>query len=270
MKLNTGSVVWLSFISTSSAHYVFSRLIINNGWTKDFIYVRPLSPLTGNASDWYHTLKPNEDPTSLTFRCGPNATISGSQTKTADVTAGDTVGFGVGEPHFQYGNFKYDVPRLYHPGPASAWLSKAPDDDLDAYTGDGDWFKILSVITRTNQSIPITSAVLAPFQAQWGTYLATSWNFTIPATTPPGKYLLRFEHILAGLKNGTGYGHNEQYYANCAQLNIVNDGEVGDPSPKVKLPGIYAKNQPEFMFDIWDKTKNVSDFQMPGPAVWQG
>jgi hypothetical protein len=163
---------------------------------------RPPSPLTGNGeSDFHLTLKPNEDPTTLTFRCGPNATTSGNQTKTMDVNAGDTVGFGVGEPHFGYGvcfslsrcwesslalyfagswqclheqNFKYDVPRLYHPGPASAWLSKAPSDDLDAYTGDGDWFKILNVITRTNQSIPITSAVFYPFQAQWGTYLATS------------------------------------------------------------------------------------------------
>lgn len=66
-------------------------------------YLRPLSPLTGTDSDWYGTLKPNNDPTSVTLRCGPNATTSGTLAKIIDVKAGETVGFGVGEPHFRYG-----------------------------------------------------------------------------------------------------------------------------------------------------------------------
>lgn len=31
---------------------------------------------------------------------------------------------------------------MYHPGAAQIYLSKAKTDDLKAYTGDGDWFKI--------------------------------------------------------------------------------------------------------------------------------
>lgn len=31
---------------------------------------------------------------------------------------------------------------FYHPGPAQVWLSRAPNDDLKAYHGDGDWFKV--------------------------------------------------------------------------------------------------------------------------------
>jgi len=33
---------------------------------------------------------------------------------------------------------------IYHPGPASAWMSKAPGE-LDTYEGDGEWFKIAAV-----------------------------------------------------------------------------------------------------------------------------
>ena len=31
---------------------------------------------------------------------------------------------------------------FYHPGPAQVWLSRAPNEDLRAYHGDGDWFKV--------------------------------------------------------------------------------------------------------------------------------
>jgi len=104
-------------------------------------------------------------------------------------------------------------PNLYHPGPATAWLSAAPRS-LDEYTGDGDWFKILSVVGRTEQSVQPDDEYY--WKHQWGTYQAksvscftypfkyayistnlsnTQWRFTIPTTTPPGNYLLRFEHI---------------------------------------------------------------------------
>jgi hypothetical protein len=67
---------------------------------------------------------------------------------------------------------------MYHPGFASAWLSKSPTDDLEAYTGDGDWFKILSVTGRTEQSIdwsdPEWAPYYEPFKAVWGTYRVDS------------------------------------------------------------------------------------------------
>lgn len=63
---------------------------------------------------------------------------------------------------------------MYHPGFASAWLSKAPTDNLDAYTGDGDWFKILSVTKRTEQSLDFSKPENAPYydqlKALWGTF----------------------------------------------------------------------------------------------------
>ena len=68
--------------------------------------------------------------------------------KTANIRAGDTVGFGNGNSEFYI--------FFWHAGFVSAWLSKAPDGmDLNDYEGDGDWFKIASVAGRTEQSTPL-------------------------------------------------------------------------------------------------------------------
>ena len=41
---------------------------------------------------------------------------------------------------------------FYHPGPAQVWLSRAPNDDLRTYQGDGDWFKIAYAGPADNQN----------------------------------------------------------------------------------------------------------------------
>lgn len=67
---------------------------------------------------------------------------------------------------------------MYHPGFASAWLSKAPTDDLDSYTGDGDWFKILQVTGVTDQSLdytdPENEKYYDVFKSVWGTFRVDS------------------------------------------------------------------------------------------------
>lgn len=67
---------------------------------------------------------------------------------------------------------------MYHPGFASAWLSKSTTDDLESYAGDGDWFKILSVTGRTEQSLDYSDPEWAPyydvFKSVWGTYRVSS------------------------------------------------------------------------------------------------
>jgi len=50
-------------------------------------------------------------------------------------------------------------------------------------------------------------------------------NFTIPKTTPPGKYLLRMEQLMP---MSTGY--NAQFYVSCAHINIVGHGGGEFPS----------------------------------------
>jgi hypothetical protein len=68
--------------------------------------------------------------------CGRKAFDSAANTETADVLAGSEVGFRVSWD----GNGKYGV--FWHPGPAQIYLSRAPNDDLEQYQGDGDFFKI--------------------------------------------------------------------------------------------------------------------------------
>lgn len=67
---------------------------------------------------------------------------------------------------------------MYHPGFASAWLSKSPTDDLMSYIGDGDWFKIMVVTGRTEQSLDYSHPDIAigydPLKIVWGTYRADS------------------------------------------------------------------------------------------------
>lgn len=204
------------------------------------------------------------------FRCGRSAHNTGNLTSTATVIAGSKVGFQVGEIAAQEPPY---VPRIFHQGPLSFWLSKSTSDDLSQYQGDGDWFKIGSVTGRTKDSPPLNKN--APkMSALWGTYWAENvgnipkisyfrcygrcsssakstesstltgcqWNVTIPATTPPGRYLLRIEHIYPKWLTGEAYG-GTQSYVNCAQVEIVGSGG-GKPGPTVKIPGVYKLGQP--------------------------
>jgi len=72
----------------------------------------------------------------LNITCGRRAFDSAATTDTADVLAGSEVGFRVSwDGDGEYG-------RFWHPGPAQIYLSRAPNDNIENYRGDGDWFKI--------------------------------------------------------------------------------------------------------------------------------
>jgi hypothetical protein len=262
MKLSIISLLGVT-LTPAQAHYLFGRFILNGSWTETWEYIREVSPRENTSAD-LALVYPNTEPLSTDIRCGRNASTSWSTVKTAQINAGDTVGFAAGEPMLG-GDFK---PWMYHPGFASAWLSKSPSDDLDTYTGDGDWFKILSVTGRTEQSVDFSDPVLAPFydpfKAVWGTFRADSWNFTVPEATPPGKYLLRFEHIFPNEVDA-------QFYVNCAHVEIVNtNSAIGNPAPLVKIPGVYERGQPDVYFFAYAPSFNISTFVPPAPAVWSG
>jgi hypothetical protein len=120
---------------------------------------------------------PNTDPDSTDIRCGRNATLGWSHPKIATVKAGDKLGFIVNEASLGPG-------RMYHPGFASAWLSKAPGDDLSSYLGDGDWFKIMSVTGRTEQSANFSDPAIPhdPAKDMWGAYSSQSVSLKMIAS----------------------------------------------------------------------------------------
>ncbi|KAF2729471.1 hypothetical protein EJ04DRAFT_393495, partial [Polyplosphaeria fusca] len=183
-------------------------LRINGTLSNDWQYVR--RPAL-ESFPWHDIRDPE------TIRCGFGANTSGNQTETAVILAGDTIGLRVGQ--------SLDV-SIYHPGPAYAYLSRSPAE-LESYQGDGTWFKI----------------------GQYGIVNASRWeidsdyqemNFTIPVTTPPGKYLFRAEQLymlFSGL-DGTGLPFM-QFYINCAHIEVKGSGG-GIPGPLVKFPGAYA------------------------------
>lgn len=65
-------------------------------------------------------------------------------------------------------------------------------------------------------------------------------NFTIPASTPSGKYLLRAEHL--NIENGGSYKTTEMYQA-CAHVEITGEGK-GVPGPVTKFPGAFDARDP--------------------------
>lgn len=179
----------------------------------------------------FYKLPPILDSADPNITCGRNAFDSAPVTETADVLAGSEVGFRVsvdgtdnrGANHGPENPFW--EPFIWHPGPTMVYLSRAPDDDLQAYRGEGDWFKIAYGGPRNNSA--------------WSTVLETEYNFTIPKTTPPGKYLMRIEHFMP-----TDFVPSyQQWYVNCAFVNIIGPGG-GVPRGFAKFPGTYKPSDP--------------------------
>ncbi|KAF2687844.1 lytic polysaccharide monooxygenase [Lentithecium fluviatile CBS 122367] len=252
-----------ALLVNTEAHYIFGRFIYNHQTTKTWEYIREVSPRPESDRD-LALFWPLTDPTSTDLRCGRNASLGWSQPKTAVINAGDTVGFAAGEP-----KTSIVQPGAYHPGFAGVWMSRSTVESLDGYAGDGDWFKILQITGRTEQSIdfslPGNASRMDRSKTVWGTYLIESWNFTIPATTPPGLYLIRWEHIFPNV-------YDAQFYVNCAHVQVVNDGPIGTPGPTVKIPGVYTRGQKDVYFSSYDYgvPGSLDGFIPPKPEVWKG
>jgi hypothetical protein len=66
------------------------------------------------------------------------------------------------------------------------------------------------------------------------------FNFTIPRTTPPGKYLMRIENFYP-----TPYIDYQQFYVNCAFVNIMGPGGGKlSENDMIKFPPGYQPNDP--------------------------
>lgn len=153
---------------------------------------------------------------------------------------------------------------FYHHGPAQVWLSRAPNNDLRSYRGTGDFFKIA-------YSGPLNSSY-------WKLTGSTEFNFTLPATTPPGAYLVRFEHFMP---SSTA---ESQWFINCALVQIHSPPNTvpGTPSGFLRFPGEggkwpYDKNDyglyvpfNQYVGDVPEEQMRLQDYKPPGPSVWAG
>ncbi|KAF2265708.1 hypothetical protein CC78DRAFT_578873 [Lojkania enalia] len=250
-RITTGLLVTRLYQETQ-AHYVFSRFMFNKTVTEQWQYVRNLSMGQARDSGLWDQYMPFYDIYTEDVRCGWGASKSGPGTQTANVVAGDEVGFVIGrsadEPLEPY--------IIYHNGPGQAYLSKSPTDDLDHYEGGGEWFKIASLGVKND--------------TYWLTRGQRGMNFTLPSTTPPGLYLLRVEHLYVRSAFNT-----TQFYIACAQINITSPPKttIGTPGPLVKFPGAYKLEDP----GIWVQDNyydwppsGLLNYVPPGPPVWTG
>ncbi|KAH6855627.1 glycosyl hydrolase family 61-domain-containing protein [Chaetomium sp. MPI-CAGE-AT-0009] len=262
-------VAFLSVLLTPgvSAHNVQGMLLVNGTESPEWKYVLDvgtqfyISPGQYRAGDQSAKVEPIVGASDPNITCGRLAFDSAPRTETADILAGSEVGFRVSTD----GRGTRDPatgqnPVFWHPGPAQIYLSRAPNDDLQSYRGDGDWFKI---------------AYAGPLDDQhWSIWPKVSdFNFTIPKTTPPGKYLMRIEDIMP-----TTDLRYIQFYINCAFVNIIGPGG-GTPTEFARFPGTYQDDDPGLLVPpnqdilagiVEEKDMKLMEYKPPGPAVWTG
>jgi hypothetical protein len=127
--------------------------MVNGTAAPEWTYVLDVGP-PYPISEWdypewsqAYKISPIIGPDNENVTCGRAAFASAHKTKTADILAGSEVGFrvstdGNGVRDGVFTSQYIDYPVFWHAGPGQIYLSRAPNDDLQNYKGDGDWFKI--------------------------------------------------------------------------------------------------------------------------------
>jgi hypothetical protein len=181
---------------TASAHYIFSKLVINGEASNDWQYIRQTTRSKNYMPTKYKNTFDGLSPNDSDFRCNLGSFSNAAKTEVAEVAAGDTIAM----------KLFYDS-SIAHPGPgqvcklvssvilcklgalanhAFTVMSKAPSGNVQEYEGDGEWFKIWEKTLCKEGDLT---------KDAWCTYGMSEFEFQIPANTPAGEYLVRAEHI---------------------------------------------------------------------------
>jgi hypothetical protein len=267
MRISRAAILSALLTPGALGHNVEGMLLINGTESPEWKYVLDVAsyfyfePGTYPPGAQSYKLEPIVGTSNANITCGRLAFDSAPRTETADVLAGSEVGFRVSTDGRGTRNPEKGLyPTFWHPGPAQIYLSRAPNDDLQSYKGDGDWFKIAYAGALDNQHWSIWPKV-------------SDFNFTIPKTTPPGKYLMRIENFMP-----TEDPRYIQFYVNCAFVNIIGPGG-GTPTEFARFPGTYKDDDPGLLVpvnqDIGSGKVKIEDMKLmeykpPGPAVWIG
>lgn len=235
-----------AFANVASAHYFFETNIVNGAASQPWQYIREFTrPTAFNpikfSSNPAEDIRDNSFIDSEDIICNQGAFTNAAKTDVLEVAAGSEVRVKLGVQA-----------RMEHPGPALVYMSRAPGDDVKAYDGSGDWFKIFEEDVCNTGGDFTTDA--------WCTWSEDEMAADIPADTPDGEYLVRFEHI------GVHRSHVNQpeHYVSCVQVKVTGGGS-GTPGPTVQFPGAYKDTDAYATFSIYG---GQIPFPMPGPAVW--
>ncbi|AEO64605.1 dff626ff-1fb8-4af3-808f-69e1408821c8 [Thermothielavioides terrestris] len=222
MKLSSQLAALTLAAASVSGHYIFEQ--IAHGGTKfpPYEYIRRNT----NYNSPVTSLSSND------LRCNVGGETAGNTT-VLDVKAGDSFTF-------------YSDVAVYHQGPISLYMSKAPGSVVD-YDGSGDWFKIHD-----------WGPTFSNGQASWP--LRDNYQYNIPTCIPNGEYLLRIQSL--AIHNP---GATPQFYISCAQVRVSGGGSAS-PSPTAKIPGAFKATDPGYTANIYN---NFHSYTVPGPAVFQ-
>ena len=209
----------------------FSSVLVDGKTTGDWAAVRKTKNWQNNG--------PVTDVASDDIRCfelSPGTAAS----LTANATAGSPIGFQAN-------------PSIYHPGPLSFYMAKAPAGKTAAtFDGSGPvWFKIYEEQpTFGGQSLT------------WSSNGLTTPSVTIPKCLPSGDYLLRIEHIGLHVAQSTG---GAQFYISCGQVTVAGGGSKS-PTDLVAFPGAYKATDPGILINIYYPVP--TSYTNPGPKVF--
>ncbi|KAI1394366.1 glycoside hydrolase [Hypoxylon trugodes] len=250
MMLSKSILFTLALVSNvpgSLAHWTYSRLVVNDEVVGEpWQYIRHHN--NSNA--------PLTDVNSTDFRCNFNAQTA----ETYTVRAGDKIGFGIDE-HFG------------HPGIQQVYLSRVPESSTAAnYDGSGGWARVYSLTTAPANSTNSSSTTGNEGDDEvvtWATHNIQSFQLPLPATTPPGEYLLRAEGLALHAAHKWACA---QFYVSCAQIKVVassnigGKGESAEFGPLVKIPGVYKGDEPGVLIPVF--WSSLTNYTTPGPALW--
>ncbi|KAM0711982.1 hypothetical protein Q7P35_001352 [Cladosporium inversicolor] len=241
------SIALGALAQVASAHYFFDVTVVNGASSRSNEYIRASTRAVAYNPIKFSSNPPADIRDNSMFDkgdgiCNQGAFTNAGKTKVLEIAAGEelTVKLGVGA-------------KMEHPGPGLAYMSRAPKDDVVSYDGTGDWFKIYQEGVCGSGDFT---------KDAWCTYGRNTLSAKIPAGTPSGEYLVRFEHI------GVHRSHVNQpeHYVSCVQVKVTGGGN-GTPGPLVKFPAAYSAKDPYANFSIYNGKK---DFPFPGPEVWDG
>ncbi|CAG8953198.1 hypothetical protein HYFRA_00003399 [Hymenoscyphus fraxineus] len=204
----------MALASQVSGHYIFQQLNTN----PTYQYIRKNTNMNS----------PVLDLASKDLRCNVGAT--GAGTDTLPITAGSPLTFTLDQ-------------AVYHQGPVSVYMAKAPSKASD-FDGSGDvWFKILDI----GPKFP------------GGTWdLKQKYTFNLPKCITNGDYLVRIQSL--AIHNP---GSTPQFYISCAQVTVSGGGS-SDLGPKVAIPGAFKATDPGYTANIYN---GFTSYTVPGPPV---
>ncbi|GLB06588.1 hypothetical protein AtubIFM57258_001898 [Aspergillus tubingensis] len=243
--------VTASLAPTASAHYIFSKLVLNGEASADWQYIRETTRSICYEPTKFTNTFDNLTPNDNDFRCNLGSFSNAAKTDVAEVAAGDTIGM----------KLFYDT-SIAHPGPGQVFMSKAPTGNVQEYEGDGEWFKIWEK-TLCNEEGDLTKDA-------WCTWGMSEFEFQIPAETPAGEYLVRAEHV--GLHGAQA--NEAEFFYSCAQVKVTGSG-TGSPSLTYQIPGLYNDSMTLFNgLNLWvDSAEKIQTdiLETPiGDDVWNG